>query len=369
MPQLNTSLEEKPLPIKKNGSSKIFEQFRELMESKLKNGSRVGIFTHPSPDPDAIGSQMGLGWLIKKVYDVDVDMFIAGQISHPQNLTMEKLLSPKLIPIEDCCPDMYDFRVLMDTIPANANYCKGMKFDAVIDHHVEVPVVNGDGYLLINLHTGSACGTVYGLIRYFGVGFEEDVDYDQQVATAMMVGIYTDTCGMLGDRTTEYDRDAYNGMFDFRDPEALKEIAKFKRPKHWIALKAAAANEAVTEDGVAVVGVGMVSMKHRDILADVCNDIMLWEGINLSVAFSLIDGNVLQGSVRSMCASVSAAKLCRLLGEERGGSGWGHTEAAGYNYTIAGFSLENDEDEAVKGEVWALLKRREVARIFKMIRK
>lgn len=361
---------EQRVPEKKNGTTKAFNQFKDIAGARLKSGGgRVAICTHPFPDPDAIGSQMGIGWLMKKVYNADVDMFISGEISHPQNLTMEKLLSPKLIPLEECKPDQYDLRILVDTIPSNSGACPDMRYDIVIDHHLEVPVVNGDNYLFINLHTGSCCGTVYNLIRYHGYTFEEEVDYDQQVATAMMVGIYTDTCGMLGDRNTEYDREAFNGLFNFRNPEALKEIAKFKRPKQWITLKAAAANEAITEDGVSVVGLGMVSLKHRDIIADMADEMLLWDGVNLSIAFALVDGDTLQGSVRSMCASVSAAKLCKALGEERGGTGWGHAAMGGYRYSLAGFSLGKDEDDETKAEAWKLLNRRELVRVFKLLKK
>ncbi len=196
--------------VKKNGSGKIFAQFRALVSEKIKKGQgRVGIFSHPSPDPDALGSQMGLCWLLKKIYEVDVDMFISGEISHPQNLTMEKLLGPKLIPIEDYDAKLYDATFLVDTLPSNCGKRKDIKFDVVIDHHVEMPIVNGDNYLFINLHSGSCCATIYSLIKDYGATFEEDVDYDQQVATALMVGIYTDTCGMLGDRFTDYDHDVY----------------------------------------------------------------------------------------------------------------------------------------------------------------
>jgi nanoRNase/pAp phosphatase (c-di-AMP/oligoRNAs hydrolase) len=358
-------MDERTPPVRKNG--KLFGQFKELVNAKLNENSKVALFSHPSPDPDAIGSQMGLGWLLKKVYDVDVDMFITGEISHPQNLTMEKLLGPKLVPISEYHPDQYDLKVLVDTIPSNAG--PNLIFDVVIDHHLEMPQINNDGYLFINHQNGSCCGTIYALIKHYGVSFEEDVDYDQQVATAMMVGIYTDTCGMLGDRGTKEDRDAFNELFDFRDPEALKEIAKYKRPKSWISIKAAAANEAITEDGTAVVGLGIVSLKHRDLIADMADEMLRWEGVNMSIAFALVDGDTLQGSVRSMCASVSAAKFCRLLGEERGGHGWGHAAMGGYRYPLAGFALQRDEDEDTKAEAWKLLNRREMARITKLMKK
>lgn len=352
---------------KKNGTNKAFTQFKEVIEGK-QNASRVAIFTHPSPDPDAIGSQMGLSWLLQKVYDFDVDMFIAGEISHPQNLTMEKLLGPKLIPVETYNSSFYDFTILVDTIPGNAGK-PDINFDIVIDHHVEMPVINNDNVLFINLHTGSCCATIYGLIDFYGAYFEEDSETDQKVATAMMVGVYTDTCGLLGDRRTKMDGDAFNGLFDYRDPEALKEIAKFKRPKSWVRTKAAAATEAITENGAAVVGLGMVSLKQRDLIADMADDMVLWEGVNLSISFALVDGNTVQGSVRSMCAQVSAAKLCKLLGEERGGHGWGHAAMGGYRYPIGGFAVGDDEDERFKSEVWQVLNKRELNRVFKLLKK
>jgi c-di-AMP phosphodiesterase-like protein len=54
---------------KKAVGVKAFQQFKDLVSSKIKVGGRVAVFTHPSPDPDAIGSQMGMAWLLKKVYD------------------------------------------------------------------------------------------------------------------------------------------------------------------------------------------------------------------------------------------------------------------------------------------------------------
>ena len=96
---------------------------------------------------------------------------------------------------------------------------------------------------------------------------------------------------------------------------------------------------------------------------------LTWESIDLSIAFVLIDGDTIQGSVRSMCSSVSAAKLAKQLGTERGGDGWGHAEAAGYNYSLAGFSIGPEEDETTRTEAWNLINKREVKRIFSLLKK
>ena len=67
------------------------EKFKLLIE----NNSRVAIFTHPFPDPDAIGSMMGMKWMFSK-FGLPADLFYIGAISHPQNRSMVNLLDPEL---------------------------------------------------------------------------------------------------------------------------------------------------------------------------------------------------------------------------------------------------------------------------------
>ncbi len=74
-----------------------------LLQDKLRTG-RPAIFTHPFPDPDAIGSMMGLAWLLQKKYDVEADCFFDGQVSHPQNMAMINLLEPDLKNLHDYNP-------------------------------------------------------------------------------------------------------------------------------------------------------------------------------------------------------------------------------------------------------------------------
>ncbi len=157
-------------------------------------------------------------------------------------------------------------------------------------------------------------------------------------------------------------------MFMYRDAESLKEIAKYKRPRSWITLKAKATNSTVIENGVAVVGIGNISLKNRDIVSDLAQEILMWEGVSTSVVFALVDGESLHGSVRSACPSISAAKLSKTLGTDKGGIGWGHADAAGYRYAISGFSFGEEEDESMKNEIWELLNKRELSHVLKIIK-
>ena len=66
----------------KRGRESILAKTRKFLGEKIKVAltekgvAKIAIFTHPSPDPDAIGSQMGLTWLLRKAYDgVELDCF------------------------------------------------------------------------------------------------------------------------------------------------------------------------------------------------------------------------------------------------------------------------------------------------------
>ena len=145
--------------------------FKKIILDKTKDKSKVAIFTHTSPDPDAIGSMMGMVWFLKKEFGLDSDCFYGGGISHPQNMAMCNLLEPGLRLFDEYKENDYGIRVLVDTVPSNANVGDNqVEFDIVIDHHKENPVVSFKG-LYINLAAGSACGTVFEIIKEFQSSF------------------------------------------------------------------------------------------------------------------------------------------------------------------------------------------------------
>lgn len=338
----------------------VLEKFKEIMDSGL---SRVAIFTHPHPDPDAIGSMMGLKWLFSK-FGIQSDLFYSGAVSHPQNRSMVNLLDPELRPVEDYVFDSYSLRVAVDCIPENAA-CPGgdCKFEVVIDHHKDAPR-NFDG-LYINFRAGSACATIFAIIKHLGLEFDEELDF--RVATGMMIGITTDTEFLMSDDCSSYEFDAWSKLFPYRDPILLKQIVNFERPKFWTESKALASSKATIEESVGVVGMGIIPGKHRDMIADMADEMVTWEDINTAVVFAIVDGNRLEGSVRTKASSVSVPALCHDLAG-RHGKGGGKLGKGAYRYDLAGASIDEDEDEDIKKKAWELFEDKEIRRVFRTIR-
>lgn len=348
-----------------------FINLKELFNQKFNSDKlpRVVIFTHNYPDPDAIGSMMAVEWMISKLYpSVETISYYDKTISHPQNIAMVNLLDPNLHHVKEYVPSNNDFNILVDTVPANAGL-NGNKvdFDLVIDHHKEIPNGGFNG-LFINLKAGSCCGTIFNLISNFNLNFSDDNDHDIKVATAIMVGISTDTESLMSDDATEHEFLAWAQMFDYRHPVNLKKIINFERPKFWIEHKAAAVEKAEISEGLGIVGLGIIPSRHRDMIADMADNMISWEDVNTAVAFAIVDGDRIEGCVRSRNASVMVPTLCKELAGKYGNGG-GKLGCGAYRYSLAGSSFDEEEDDDVKKETWELLNLKEKKRILRIARK
>lgn len=333
-----------------------------------KKPKRVAIFTHACPDPDAIGSVMALEWLLRKKFGIESTGFFMGAVSHPQNIAVMNLLDPNLRPLAEYDPAEFDFHVCVDTVPANAGVGdKTINFQLVIDHHREIPNGGFSG-LFINLKAGSCCATIYHLIRELKMNFEDDNDADSKVATAVMVGISTDTEGLMSEDTTEYEFSSWSELFQFRNATILKKIVNFERPKFWINAKADAVKKATVIEGVGVVGLGVIPICHRDMISDMAQEMVTWEDVNTAVAFAVVDGERIEGSVRSRNASVMVPNLCKELAGKHG-QGGGKLGKGAYKYTLGGVAFDEDEDEETISQTWNVLNSKEMKRITRIIRK
>lgn len=215
------------------------------------------------------------------------------------------------------------------------SYCPDhTNFDLVIDHHKEIPNGGFNG-LFLNLKAGSCCATIYQLIKAHDLQFEEDNDADSKVATGLLVGIITDTEYQTSDDTTDLEHEAYRDLFEFRNSAALKQITRYKQPREWVQARACVAQKAHDriKDGVLIHGIGFITGNNRDLIAAVADEMLSWENVETSVAFAVVDGDRIEGSVRSSNAALAVPGLCKDLGGKHG-SGGGKLGKGAYQYGL-----------------------------------
>lgn len=355
---------------KRNGCMNGYSEFNDRIKSAGE--VKVAIFTHRCPDPDAMSSMMGLAWLLQKSFNLESDLFYAGEVSHPQNGVMLNLLNPDLQRVDEAYrPDDYGLHILVDTVPENAGVNgKEVVFDVVIDHHRELPS-NFEG-VLVHKKVGACASIIFDMMKHFIKSEEwldEDIDSDQKLATALIAGIVTDTEYMMSDDSTEFEFKAFSELFPYRNSNYLKQIVFFKRPKLWIDKKAEGCTEAIlSEEGFAIVGLGIIPEKHRDLIADMAEEMVHWTSVETAIAFGVVGGDKIEGSVRSLNPSLTVADFCKKLGGKHGSGGGKHGKGA-YRLSLAGMSIDPDEEEEDVKEAWESIKKRETKRIERAIKK
>ena len=98
------------------------------------------------------------------------------------------------------------------------------------------------------------------------------------------------------------------------------------------------------------------------------DEMVSWANVVTAIAFAVVGGERIEGSVRSLNASVSISEFCKKLGG-RHGSGGGKLGKGAYRLGLAGMSLDPDEDEETKDKTWTLIKEKETKRITRTIYK
>ena len=369
-PATGVGMSDDEKPLSNGNGKKGYKEFAGLFDGA--KDCKVAIFSHPCPDPDAISSMMGMSWLLEKSYGIESEMFYAGEVSHPQNNTMTNLLSPALQKVNDHYDAAkFNINILVDTIPSHAGVGKHkIPFNVVIDHHRELPHdYNG---ILIHKKCGSCAAIIYDLMKTIvpkNNWFTDEVDADSKVATALIAGIMTDTNFMMSDDCTEYERVAFNELFEFRNSGFLHQIVFFKRRKFWIDKKAdACTNAKIDEEGCAVVGLGLIPEKERDLISDMAQEMVSWASVETAVAFGVVGGDRIEGSVRSLNASLNVTDFCKQLAGPHGTGGGKHGKGA-YQLPLAGFSIDADEELADQLVAWESIDIRESKRILRVLKK
>jgi nanoRNase/pAp phosphatase (c-di-AMP/oligoRNAs hydrolase) len=128
--------------------------------------------------------------------------------------------------------------------------------------------------------------------------------------------------------------------------------------------KAEGCSEAkINDEGYAVVGLGLIPEKQRDLIADMAEEMVSWASVETAIAFGVVGGDRIEGSVRSLNPSLTVSDFCRKLGGKHGTGGGKHGKGA-YRLPLAGFSIDADEEEEDVQEAWESIKKRETKRIF-----
>jgi len=336
-------------------STKFIETFENLATKE-----KVAIWMHETPDPDAIGSAVGLCWLLKKKFDLQATIFYQGEISHPQNKTMLNVLQVNLQRGDTFDEKKYAKCIAVDSTE-NTVLKEDLTLDGIIDHHDTQPDETKYDFVIWE-QVGSASTLIFKLIEECGVMFDKS-DADSVVATAMLLGVKIDTYDLLSENTVDHDFRAYQTLLPFVDVKNISDILNYPLPHYLFELE----GELLKEENVVqtnagyIAFIGILSKARRDSLPILADKLLRMEGITTSVVFAISDGAI-AASVRSSDASLDINMFCQaVFGEGRGG---GKRGSGGAKVPLEFMNIDDVDDEtknkiadAVKSKVMFMLKK------------
>src|SRR5436190_14123556 len=119
-----------------NGKATLSRRSDRFLDG-LAQFTSVTFITHVHPDPDGLGSMMGLAHLVENCLGLPTRLTRDGLISRAENKAMVELLDLELIPITKLVFDEGEALVMVDSQPNTGRHSLDphMPLYAVIDHH------------------------------------------------------------------------------------------------------------------------------------------------------------------------------------------------------------------------------------------
>jgi len=291
---------------------KLDEIFKDADKDKP-----AAILVHPSPDPDCLGAAAGFSILLKEVYGLSSEIYHFGEVSHDQNKSIKNVLRIPLKDGNDFDPDEVGNIIVLDTDLENSGFKskKLTKVDVRIDHH-NLDRDDKPAYSDVR-PVGSTCAIVWDYLREL----EVDLVPHPFAATALVLGIKTDTLDFTSATTTDLDIEAHKNLLPFASKEALAKVTKYEIRRETFEYESLAlANKKEREGGTTLVSfIGELNAKQRDLIASIADRFSRMAGISTVVIMAVIDDH-LQASIRSDDSRVDTDDMCiKVFGKKHAG--------------------------------------------------
>ncbi len=245
----------------------------EALAEVMRGKRRLLVLTHTNPDPDSMGSAMGLRYLAREAWDVPSDFGLVGRVMRAENKAMVACLGIDLTPIGELDLDCFDCIALVDSQPGfgHTSVPDGRQVDIVLDHHVspDASRANDARFVDVRPDVGATSSIVTGYIMELGM------EVPSAVATGLFYGIRTDTADLSRD-TSELDERAYQFLMARLDRQKLARITTPALPlAYYRALRDALTNMRMY-DKVVLCSIGRVS--SPEMVAEVADLLVRLEG-------------------------------------------------------------------------------------------
>ena len=299
-------------------------RFREI----LRDGP-VLITTHANPDPDALASGKAIGHLINTKWRIPNQLVYSGLVGRAENRAVLHFLTPEWQHIDQLADlPKYSAIIFVDCQPGSRNLVPIDENNPtlVIDHHYPIlEQTRRADYADIRPNVGSTVTMIY---QYLDAA---QVSIDPVLATAMFLGIRTDTNGLSRGATCE-DGVVYVKLLEKLDQQLLLKIETAGLAlEYYQAFNLGMQNARV--HGKAVIAY-LGNIHRPDMAAELADLLFRYENVHAALCSGVYKG-VLHFSIRTGILDQDAGLLVQNVIFPPGSAG-GHGIMAGGQIPLIG---------------------------------
>ncbi|MBI1832436.1 MAG: DHH family phosphoesterase [Planctomycetes bacterium] len=281
----------------------------------------VTVVSHVHPDPDSLGSMVGLAHLIETCVGIPVQITQDGPICRAENRVMVETLGIDLTPISKVKWSDHSAVVMVDSQPKTARHSFNGEANiyAVIDHHQTPGDLDGVPFLDIRRSVGATCSLV---TRYL---IEQEVGIPEHVATALFYGIETELSGYPREANA-IDEIALQTLYPLVDRDCLARIKNAPLPEVFYETLLQALQSSFVYDKLLI---SWINELPNPELCSQCVDFLIrHEGIQWAICAGVHDSQLVL-SVRTNVPRAQSGEILRNVVQKMGGRAGGHDRRAG----------------------------------------
>lgn len=322
------------------GRSSTHERQSDQFLASLKGANLVTFVSHVHPDPDSLGSMLGLAYLVEACLGKRTRLTRDGLISRAENRSMVELLDLDLTPIQKIQWQADDAIVMVDSQPNTGRHSfdPNTQVHAVIDHHQTPGDLSDVEFVDVRRDVGATCSVV---TEYL---IEQELTIPPRVATALMYGIETEMNGFPRDASPLDDSATYY-LYPLADKDLLAQIRNARLPQSYFECMLQAMQSSFIYDRLIISWVN--ELESPELAAQVVDFMIRFEDVDWAVCAGVYDEKLIL-SVRTSLPRGRAGEMLRQVVGKLGRAG-GHDRRAGGCIPLQ--STAGSAIEQVQGEL------------------
>lgn len=286
----------------------------------LSKYSSVTFVSHINPDPDAMGSMMGLSHLVNTCLRIPTRMTQDGPISRAENRSMVELLRIPLKPIYDMEWEDDEAIVMVDSQPGTGRHSldPSLPIYAVLDHHETGGKLDNIPFIDLRRHAGATCSIVTSYLM------EQQVAVPPRLATALLYGVETELNGYPREACSLDDR-VLEHLYPFANKDLLAKIRNARLPQRHFECLLHALQSSFIYDRLIISWIQ--ELPQPELAAEVADFLIRFEAVDYAVCAGVCN-NQLTISMRAAMEDAKAGELLKSVVGNLGAAG-GHDRRAG----------------------------------------